>query len=75
MCAYYAHSTDKSDKSDWQDLATHLVQVAERAESFASVFGARDWGRLAGLFHDAGKATGVFTARLEGKPVRVDHST
>ena len=72
---YYAHSTDSSDKSNWQPLVEHLKGVARLAEEFAAVFGAGEWGRFAGLFHDAGKACGAFQRRLEGSPQRVDHST
>lgn len=72
---YYAHSTEKKDKSDWQSLSEHLVNVSEMAKDFAGEFGAAEWGRLAGLYHDAGKATDAFIGRLEGKPGRVDHST
>ncbi|MGD9877983.1 CRISPR-associated endonuclease Cas3'', partial [Desulfococcus sp.] len=72
---YYAHSTENTDKSDWQILSEHLLNVAELAERFASVFGANEWGRFAGLFHDAGKATKEFIARLEGHPKKVDHAT
>ncbi len=32
---YYAHSTEKTDKSDWQPLTEHLEEVAERAEKLA----------------------------------------
>ena len=71
---YYAHSTSNPDKSDWQELEEHLLNVANLAERFASVFGAGDWGKAAGLLHDAGKATQEFVQRLEGKPVRVNHS-
>jgi CRISPR-associated endonuclease/helicase Cas3 len=72
---FYAHSTDSPDKSDWQLLEEHLRNVAGLAEGFAAVFGAGDWGRVAGLLHDAGKATGAFQSRLEGSPERVDHKT
>lgn len=72
MSDYYAHS---SGRGDWQPLIEHLEGVARLAEKFAGVFGAGEWGRFAGLFHDAGKATKAFQARLEGKPDRVDHST
>ena len=75
MDKFYAHSTDRPDKADWQLLEEHLKNVALLAENFAKVFGAGDWGRLAGLLHDAGKATRAFQRRLEGNPQRVDHST
>lgn len=72
---YYAHSTDNPDKSGWQTLEEHLQGVAELAEQFAEEFGAGDWGRMAGLLHDVGKATAAFQARLEGSSAKVDHST
>lgn len=72
---FYAHSTDSPDKSDWQPLDEHLQGVARLAEEFATTFGAGDWGRVAGLLHDAGKATEAFQRRLEGSPQRVDHAT
>ena len=75
MQNYYAHSTDNPDKSDWQLLEDHLLGVARLAEQFAAVFGAGEWGHLAGLLHDAGKATAAFQGRLEGSSQRVDHST
>jgi CRISPR-associated endonuclease/helicase Cas3 len=72
---FYAHSTDSSDKSSWQPLDVHLEGVAQLAEEFAAIFKADDWGRVAGLLHDAGKATEAFQRRLEGSPQRVDHAT
>ncbi|MCK4623004.1 MAG: CRISPR-associated helicase Cas3' [Desulfuromonadales bacterium] len=75
MNNFYAHSTDLPDKSDWQPLTEHLEGVARLAEEFAAAFGAGEWGRSAGLLHDAGKATSAFQARLEGRSERVDHST
>jgi CRISPR-associated endonuclease/helicase Cas3 len=75
MRTYYAHSTDTTDKSDWQHLSVHLLNVAKLAESFADAFNAGRWGRYAGLLHDSGKATESFIGRLEGKSQRVDHST
>lgn len=71
---YYAHSTENPDKSDWQELGEHLDKVAGLAARFASAFGAEQWGRAVGLLHDTGKATNEFILRLEGRPVRVNHS-
>lgn len=75
MRTYYAHSTENVDKSDWQKLPEHLLNVAILAEHFADAFNAGTWGKYAGLLHDAGKATEAFIGRLEGKPQKVDHST
>ena len=71
----YAHSTDSADAATWQTLSDHSENVSELAGSFASGFGARDLGELLGLVHDAGKASKLFQQRLEGRPVKVDHST
>lgn len=72
---YYAHSTDNPDKSDWQLLQDHLSNTAHNSELFASNFNAAAWGKRLGLLHDAGKATLAFQQRLEGKNIRVDHSS
>ena len=72
---FYAHSTDSLDKSGWQPLDEHLKGVARLAEEFAAIFKAGDWGHVAGLLHDSGKATEAFQRRLEGSSQRVDHST
>lgn len=87
----YAHTRTRPDgspapESEWEHLAVHLREVAELAAEFASAFGARDWGYLAGLWHDLGKYSREFQdylkaatseAHLEEKnvTVRVDHST
>jgi len=73
--SYYAHSTEKKDKSDWQPLSEHLQNVGNLAEQFAAAFNAGQWGLCAGLLHDIGKACEDFLARLEGKKNRVDHIT
>ena len=73
MDTYYAHSSDAADKSDWQTLSEHLIGVAEKAMVFAAAFEAQEWGRCAGLLHDAGKATSAFQRRLEGCSKNPDH--
>lgn len=69
-------------------LHEHLHEVGERARGFAARFGAGEWGRLAGRWHDLGKYSrhfqrmireeNGFEAHLEGeeeKGVPRDHST
>ena len=81
---HYAHTTP--DDRPWEPLEDHLREVAELAGDFAAAFGAKDWGHLAGLWHDLGKYSREFQgylravtseAHLEEKevPGRVDHST
>ncbi|MBI5766843.1 MAG: CRISPR-associated endonuclease Cas3'' [Verrucomicrobia bacterium] len=98
---YYAHTASRPDGSQdsnhdhWQLLASadpanpgHLEAVAKLAAEFAGAFGAADWARLAGLWHDLGKysvefqsylcAAGGAEAHLEERPeisAKVDHST
>ena len=72
--AYYAHSTEKTDKSDWQPLDEHLHNVGKLSEQFAAAFNAGQWGQCAGMLHDAGKACPAFLARLSGQAIRVDHA-
>ncbi|MFN3076472.1 MAG: CRISPR-associated helicase Cas3' [Alphaproteobacteria bacterium] len=71
---YYAHSFG-TDKSHWQTLQDHLLGTERLAASFASSFGVEKAARLAGLFHDLGKYSTAFLARLEGATIRVDHAT
>lgn len=61
---YYAHSLEGKPKSEWQSLDEHLNNVAEKARSFAKVFGAGDWAYLAGALHDEGKGSLEFQAYL-----------
>ena len=93
---YYAHSRTGLPCSTWEPLEVHLHRVADGdpdsnltgAADFADAFGAGNWGRLAGLWHDLGKFAPKFqnylreTANLaEDDPQRlqlrgsVDHAT
>ncbi|MDD4337174.1 MAG: CRISPR-associated helicase Cas3' [Firmicutes bacterium] len=74
MTAYYAH-TNGIDKADWQLVEEHLISTAKLSGGFAATFGADEYGYCAGLLHDLGKFSDEFQQRLEGAPIRVDHST
>ncbi len=71
---YYAHSGNKTDKSDWQTLQSHLKQVGNITAENARYFDAMALADIAGKLHDLGKYTQEFQARLEGGK-RVDHAT
>ena len=71
---YYAHSADPVAHEKWHRLSAHLEDTGVRAAAFLESVSCSDFGRVAGLLHDAGKYTREFQARLEGG-VRVDHST
>jgi CRISPR-associated endonuclease/helicase Cas3 len=71
----FAHSTGRTDGSDWHSLKEHLHQAAELAKGRATKFGADGWGHLAGLLHDLGKYSNAFQQRLHGSGRTVDHSS
>jgi len=56
----YAHSLPGKQKGEWEPLGRHLQAVSELAAAFASAFGAREWGRLVGAWHDLGKLSDAF---------------
>jgi len=84
MDCFYAHSGSGEPPDGWQPLEDHLQAVAHLASVRAAAFGASEWGRAAGLWHDLGKYSGAFQrylraaggaaheAELRG---RVDHSS
>ncbi|MDR1424504.1 MAG: CRISPR-associated helicase Cas3' [Azoarcus sp.] len=72
---FFAHSTEKSDRSDWQSFSEHAHAVSALARSFASVFHAGDFAAAEGLLHDVGKCTEDFLRRLDGAALRLDHAT
>ncbi len=61
---FYAHSRPGTDKSQWQELRTHLEDVAALAEHFAPERW-KAYARLAGLWHDAGKYQLAFQRHIE----------
>jgi len=72
---FYARSVEKDpDKTHWQLLEDHLFQVAEIASRFAEKFSSKDWGYIAGLWHDLGKYQEEFQKKLIDETIRVEHS-
>lgn len=80
---FYAHTA--TDGRSWEPLPKHLGEVAGLSARFADAFGAKEWGKLAGLWHDLGKYSDDFQeylcnandpdlhqAQMTGK---VDHAT
>ncbi len=61
---FYAHSLENLPPDKWQPLEEHLKNVAELAACFAKTFGGDKWAYLAGLWHDLGKYSLEFQAKL-----------
>lgn len=72
---FYAHSTSRPDRADWEPLPRHLHAVAHWSSAFAASFRARKAAELAGLLHDLGKYSPLFQKYIEGLGKSVDHST
>ena len=78
---YFGHLTNDGKTQLLQD---HLFGTATLAAATSADFGSRDWGHLAGLWHDIGKYSNEFQQKIrasEGEEAhieakgRVDHST
>jgi len=87
---YIAHiQSDPNGGHQLHSLEEHLLAVAQQASGFAKQYpiGSKAWAYLAGLWHDLGKYSPAFQARiqslsqeaqsahLEGQPHRVNHSS
>jgi len=71
---YLAHSANDDGAGVAEQLAQHLKSVAERAAEFATVFGAAEQARAAGLLHDLGKYAQRFQEYLKQQTRRAgDH--
>ncbi len=79
----YAHSLAGRPLEEWHRLEDHLRDTGAAAARFAQAWGAEEWARLAGLWHDLGKHSKAFQVRIgAGDPDahveserRPDHST
>ncbi len=74
MTQYFAHSANKSGSS-WEPLKEHTRCVAKRASEYAGAFDAGQEAMIAGLWHDLGKYSELFTRRLKGEVSGLDHWT
>lgn len=85
----YAHTLPPpKTRADWEPLIDHLRDVSVLTAAFCESFASRDWGTVAGLWHDLGKYSEDFQNYLrhvadadgdsgdaETTAGRVDHST
>jgi CRISPR-associated endonuclease/helicase Cas3 len=74
MSMHCARTLEGHPRPAWQKLPEHLDHVADRASASADAFGSQDWGYCAGLWHDLGKYSSEFQAKLDGKPILFEHS-
>lgn len=73
---FYAHSTERTDRADWETYPAHAAAVAELAGLLAAKFGAAKAGILAGQLHDLGKMCREFQEYIAGNRRQgPDHST
>ncbi|GAA0307770.1 CRISPR-associated endonuclease Cas3'' [Rhodovulum strictum] len=69
----YAHSGEKSDRTDWESLYDHAAAVGQSAGNNAAAF-AQDIAVVAGWLHDLGKMKPRFQARLSDPSVVEPHA-
>ena len=71
MEKYFGHSARRRKK--WELLRDHIGPVAHQAANHASAWGGDAEAHAAGLLHDLGKYSPLFTARLLGEESGLDH--
>jgi CRISPR-associated endonuclease/helicase Cas3 len=72
---YFAHSRLGTPPGPtWELLEAHLIRVAEMAGRFAENFDSKEWGYLAGLWHDVGKYRAGFQRRIRGSREQIEHA-
>ncbi len=71
---FYAHSLPGEPEERWERLEEHLREVGELAGQFAAAFVAREWGELAGRWHDLGKYKPEFQDLIRGAAIQVEHA-
>jgi len=69
---YIAHQKPDGEE---QPLKNHLLDVANRARTYAEVFHAGELGYAAGLGHDLGKYKTKVQLRIRNHPIQATHST
>ena len=86
---FVAHARLVDGSWEVHELEDHLEKVGQMAGDFAAAFGAKEWGWLAGRWHDLGKFSKEFQSYIRNAsgfereqahveqegPGRVDHST
>lgn len=75
VLSFYAHSTERADRTNWQPLNDHLVSTAAAAAERARHFGGQTLAEVSGRLHDLGKYTEKFQRRLMGEVPKLDHAT
>ena len=76
MTTFYGHTNPNDpphDKSRWQLMKDHALNVADRARRNAEAFGEGPRAELAGQLHDLGKYGELFQRRLLGLERGLDH--
>ena len=66
---------DENGSVIYQSIIDHSNNVSKIAGNFAKSFKASSLAEYSGMMHDVGKYSNAFQHRINGKDIRVDHST